>query len=279
MTCRYNVEYRKYSREKANMMNMKKAIQPQWTPLSRGEMKKTSSSRRIVVLTALVFVASSAQVHSTPIGLVAAALGAAIDPGTAPIASILGTVTGGFETTGFQTTPFVAPLYDFTVPSPMGAAAGNLIDFHWIHESSGAFVAPALGTMWTFGGASGTDFILYPSIDHGPVVEESLETTLYGSSDGGATWTVGTITTLYALGASAASPDDDTAQLWRFPSPVSLISGTAGLAQGTYSFASTDTEVDAIGMIVPEPSEYGLLGVAIAVMGVAYWRRTKTAKL
>ena len=126
-----------------------------------------------MILAFSVLLVASGSANAISIGAAATALGATVDPGLAP-SGTFGTVIGGNEGSGLQLTPFGGPLYDFTQPSPMGAAAGDTTDFHWVHETSGAFAAPALGTMWTFGGASATDFILFPSIDHAPVVEESL---------------------------------------------------------------------------------------------------------
>ncbi len=232
-----------------------------------------------MILALSVLLVASGSAHAISIGAAATALGATVDPGLAP-SGTFGTVIVA-DGTGLQTTPLDGLAdYSFTQPSPMGLAAGNTTDFHWVHETSGAFAAPGAGTMWAFGGASATDFILFPSIDHGPVVEESLETTLYGSSDGGTTWALGTITTLYALGFSAASPDDDTAFRWVFPSAVSLISATAGLAQGTYSFASFDTEIDAIAIAstpIPEPGTLSLMGIGLGVLAFSVWRKRERA--
>ena len=183
-----------------------------------------------------------------PLCQIATQLGAAENPGLAPV-GVCGTVTGGNENSGYQLTPFSGG-YDFTLPSPMGAAAGDTPDFHWIHEITGSRL-PKYGTWWTFGSTCSTEYILHPSIDHGPVPEEGLETTLYGSDDAGATWVLGTLVELYAKGWNAASIEDDPSSRWVFPKPVSMISAVQGLKQGTYEFIDGDTEIDAI--CLPDP--------------------------
>ena len=223
-------------------------------------------------ITALGLLFASSYTYAVPctasVLAVAGQLGATCDGGLAPT-TIFGTVIGGNEGTGVQTTPLDgAPDYSYVVPSPIAPIAGDTTDFHWVHETSGAFAGPSAGTMWSFGGF-GTDFILYPSIDHGPVPLESLETTLYGSADGGASWTPGRIITLYEQGFSAISIDDDVAQRWRFSSAVNMISATAGLQQGAYTFASADTEIDAIGMVaVPEPASALLMVLGLTALGI-----------
>jgi hypothetical protein len=201
--------------------------------------------------------------YATPcVGLAAAAasaLGATCDDGTAPI-GIFGTVIAA-DGTGYQADPFAAPDYDYVLNSPMGLGAGDAVDFHWVHESSGT--GAASGTQWSFAIAA-TEFILYPSIDHAPIPEEGLEGTLWGSADNGATWLLGRLVHIWEDGANAASLDDDYASLWLFSAPVDRISATAGLVQSDYSFPSTDVEIDAVAIHrAPEPGILLILGAGL----------------
>ena len=217
----------------------------------------------------LGLIASAAQAD---LASVAAAIGADLNPGVAPT-GIFGTVIGGNESSGLQLTPFETAIsgYDFMLPSAMGAAAGNLRDFHWVHETSA--VGPGGGTIWSFGGLASTEFILDPSVDHVPIPEEGLETTLWGSNDGGATWILGTLTRIYADGWDPVSIEDEPSSLWEFSERVSLISATAGFAQGTYVFDSFDTEIDAVSLI-PAPGAFVLGALGLGMVG---WVRRKFA--
>jgi hypothetical protein len=179
----------------------------------------------------------------------AAAMGATYHPGGPTVSGINGVCIGGNEGSGYQLTPTI-PGYDYTTPSPMGVGAGDYADHHWVAEASGPFAAPAQGTMWVFGSSS-QDFLVHTSIDHGPIPEEGAETTLWGSNDGGTTWLPSLVTDLFEGGWDPNSDEDITLQ-YRFSVPVSLISATAGLAQGNYYYGSDDAEIDAV-TIVPTP--------------------------
>ncbi len=149
---------------------------------------------------------------------------------------------------------------------------GELCDFRWVHETSphpGGVVDPNDGTIWIFTNGPvpkfSQNFYLVPAIDHAPLYEESFETTLWGSNDGGSTWLLGTITDTYEQGFDATAIVDDGASRWHFPQAVNMISATWGLAQGTYSYFDLDTEIDCVtmdnGTTIPLPSA-GLLGLA-----------------
>lgn len=211
-------------------------------------MKKSLLASLVIVLLA-VLPASAATLAS-----IASDIGATVDPGLAP-AGLPGTVVA-YDGTGYQTSPYSLPDYDYAIGSGMGSAAGQARDFHWVHESSGAFASPDYGTMWDFGNLAGTEFILDPSIDHDPVPEEGIETTLYGRDASGA-WIQARVVKFYAQGWDANSIDDGASSLYQFASPVSLISAVAGFYQAgstdTYFLNySDDTEIDTISM-VPEP--------------------------
>ncbi len=200
----------------------------------------------------------------------AAAIGAIVDPSLAP-SGISGQIIGGYEGSGYQTTPLGAPDYDYTQPSPMGADAGELRDFHWIHENSGSGQTDGTaGTKWSFGNLFSYEFVLDPSIDHDPVPEEAIESTLWGSNDGGATWVLGTLDRLYAQGWDATSIEDEPSSHWTFSIPVNLVSATSGFSQGTYSYLSGDTEIDAVSMVnaVPLPGAVMLGAMGLGMVGL-----------
>ncbi|MBC7834553.1 MAG: hypothetical protein H7Y88_05570 [Phycisphaerales bacterium] len=222
--------------------------------------------------------AAAGLAFADPVEDAAILLGATYHPGLAPEPCIEGIVTDA-DGSGTQLTPYSAP-YDYLGDGVAINAKGERPDFDWVHESSGytadPAIAGAIGTHWTFG-SFGSDFVLHPSIDHGPVPAEGLESTLYGSADGGATWILGVLTDLYAMGFDAASIEDDPSSLWHFSTPVSMISAIAGLAQGGYSYIDGDTEIDAICMVVvplPTPLTLGGLGLA-SLAGMSVCRRRR----
>jgi hypothetical protein len=168
--------------------------------------------------------------------------------------------------------PSVDYSYSTDVPNSNPTAALNP-DFHFM--GSAGTIPGGLGTtggaVWTFASLS-KDYYLYETTDHGPLPNEGLEASLYGSSDGGSTWSLGAIVEVYEQGWSLPGIPDDGATRWLFNSPVNLISAVVGLNQNNYSYHDTDYEIDAV-MQVPEPSAF-ILG-AMGLVGLVVRRRRK----
>ena len=188
----------------------------------------------------------------------AAQLGAAYDPGLAPIGTPAVTVT--FSASGVGNSGYHYPPYgytDFTQPSPQNANAGKVPDHHWVADG----VSPGgVGTnfLWRFASLQ-TNYWMYPGIDHDPVPGEALEATLYGSNNGGSTWIKGTVVKVYEQGWDPATIPDDGVSEWFFGTPVDLITAVPGLTQNQYSFSlGNDYEIDAV-MGTPEPASLMLL--------------------
>jgi hypothetical protein len=192
-------------------------------------------------------------------------LGAIHNLGYAP-AGISGHVVVGPDASGYMLNPFVD--YTYTTPATNPALSGDFVDYEWAHESNSGPTSPANATVWRFG-LLATDYLLVPSLDHGPVPFESLEATLWGSSDGGSTWIKGTLVEVYDQGMTAAVTEDWTSR-WVFSNPVSMVGATAGLIQNNYSYGDGDTEIDAV-LAVPEPATLALM--ALCGLAVVRGRR------
>ncbi|HQL53682.1 MAG: hypothetical protein KA383_15170 [Phycisphaerae bacterium] len=191
-------------------------------------------------------------------------LGAIHNTGYAP-AGISGQIISGPDGTGYMLNPFVD--YSYTTPATNPPLAGDFVDYEWVHETNSGPTSSANATIWQFG-ARGTDFLLVPAIDHAPVPHESLEATLWGSDNGGATWVKGTLVEVYDLGMTPAVTEDWTSR-WVFSYPVDLVGATTGLAQNQYYFYDGDTEIDTV-LAVPEPAS-----AALALLGVLLLRRSR----
>ncbi len=150
-----------------------------------------------------------AYVHQT-----AAGINAMTVPGTIPPASYaLGTYVSGGVATG--TSP--ANAYAWTGDATFDPTAANSLDHHWMQVST----APLIMDM----GVPTTSAIVFPSIDHGPVPYEALESTVWGSNNPAAPfpagWTLATMTSVYRDGwvaAGAPQESDDWVSVWSFPS-------------------------------------------------------------
>lgn len=199
-----------------------------------------------------------ASAGATPLSLAAADLGANYHAGTRGTSQIYGRTLSFDGASGTMLNPNSD--YSYSVDG-IGAPLthGDVADFHWVQDLG--VQDPNSGTKWSFGSNFSTSFYLDPSIDHDPFGFESLETTLWGSNDGGATWIRGVLTDVYELGFDATAIVDDGSSKWQFSQAVNLISGVWGLTQGNYSFNDGDNEVDAVSIAVPLPTA-SLLGLA-----------------
>jgi hypothetical protein len=198
-------------------------------------------------------------------GPAAAQLGALYNPGAGPIGIPAVSITpsaSGVSATGYHTNPGVYTA--LTTPSPQGALAGRLPDYHWVADG---VATVGQNWIWNFGLAK-TDYWLYPAIDHTPVPDEALEVTLWGSPNGGSTWIQGKLVEVYELGwdPNPLVISDDGATRWSFGTAVNMITAVPGLAQGQYAYnGGGDYEVDAI-MQTPEPASLALVGLGGAVL-------------
>jgi hypothetical protein len=184
---------------------------------------------------------------------VAAQLGATYNPGTIPVGVPALSVINA-PTTFFSNNPTVG--YTYTTDGSTNPTAGLSPDYHFLGSAG---TTPATSPIWTFA-AKTSDYYLYPTTDHTPLPFEALESSLWGSNDGGSTWILGTVVEVYEQGWDAAGLPDDGATRWKFSSPVDLISAQMGLTQGVvgsslppYSYGDGDFETDAV-MQVPEPA-------------------------
>lgn len=224
-----------------------------------------------MTLLAVAALCVGASAGATPLSTAAAALGANYHAGTRGSSSIYGRCLSYDGGSGYQNNPTGDYTYTSFPVGPGNETFGDTHDYHWVQDLGAQ--NPNTGTHWSFGALASTTFFLDPSIDHDPLGNESLETTLWGSNDGGATWIRGVLTDVYELGRDANAIVDDGASRWRFSQAVNLISGVWGLTQGSYSYNDGDNEVDAVSIAVPLPTA-GLLGVA-ALGGLGAIRRRR----
>ena len=221
---------------------------------------KTFHGTIVALLSAtLCATAANAAVFSGP----AAQMGAIYNPGTIGIGVPALSVTNA-PTTFVSSNPTVD--YSYTTDGSTNPTAGLSPDYHFLGSGG---TTPTTSPIWTFA-VKTSDYYLYPAIDHPPLPSEALESSLWGSNDGGATWTLGTVAEVYEQGWDAAGFPDDGATRWTFSSPVDLISAQMGLTQGVagsplppYSYGDGDFEIDAVMQVVPEPATLGLLGLGL----------------
>lgn len=200
-------------------------------------------------------------------------MGAIDNPGTIPIGiPALSVVNAPF--TFFSNNPTVN--YSYVTDSSTNPTAGFFPDYHFLGSAA---TTPSVAPIWTFA-AKANDYYVYPTTDHPPLPFEALESSLWGSNDGGSTWILGTIAEVYEQGWDSAGIPDDGATRWTFSSPVDMVAVLVGLTQGVvgsplppYSYSDGDFEIDAV-MQTPEPATATLLLIGAGLAAVARRRRS-----
>ena len=228
--------------------------------------------RTIAALLLATLLATAA--NAGPFSTAAAQMGAIDNLGTMPIGVPAISVTNA-PATFLSINPTVD--YTYSTDGITNPTAGLFPDYHFLGSAG---TTPATGPIWTFAALS-SDYFLYSTIDHTPLPTEALESSLWGSSDGGSTWALGSVAEIYTQGWNAAGVPDDGGTRWKFSSPVDMIAVLVGLTQGVfgsplppYSYADGDFETDAV-MQVPEPATASLLLIGAGLLGLArrYRRR------
>jgi hypothetical protein len=157
--------------------------------------------------------------------------------GVVPDTERCGRYVRGPDATGVQLAPTG---YAFDRPSPLGVVALDAPDHHWVQASGDAFLVVDLGRP--------TDVVdLFPAIDHDPVPDEALESTLYGTNDPSqpeSGWEVGDIEVVFDQGFEAAWISDDFATRWSFSTPYRYVGVHWGGPRALV--ADEDAEIDAV---------------------------------
>lgn len=146
-----------------------------------------------------------------------------------------GTVLSGVDGTGYQTTPGT---YDYALPATV-ASPGDAVDHQWVQDFGAG--DPIVFDM----GEPRVNVLLFPSIDHGPVPDEALESTVYGSNSPAGPWTVSAdITAIFDAGFDAAWISDDYVSLWTFGAAYRYVA--VGWGGPKALLADGDNEIDAV---------------------------------
>jgi hypothetical protein len=234
-------------------------------------MKTTFRNLVALSLASLLATAANAGVFTT----VAAQMGAIDNPGTIPIGVPALSVVNA-PTTFLSISPTVG--YTYSTDGSTNFSAGLFPDYHFL-GSAGA--TPPAGAIWTFASLA-TEYYRYATIDHTPLPTEALESSLWGSNNGGSTWILGTVAEIYEQGWDPLGLPEDGSTRWVFSSPVNMISDVVGLTQGVvgsplppYSYGDGDYETDAVMQKTPEPASIVMAAVGMVALGVARWRRRR----
>jgi hypothetical protein len=168
--------------------------------------------------------------------------------------------------------------YGYTIPSPLGViGAGSAVDNHWVQTDN------IVGhSVWDLGAPSNRAAI-FNTIDHGPLPQEAIESTVYLSNDQ-VTWTPavtqkvwleGFMTDLnvlwdgfaYVVGTPTNDPFRYASIIWGGPGGLQAdgdneINGVLGLDPNFVPVTG-----------VPEPATLALLGVGLLGLGIARRRQ------
>ena len=150
-----------------------------------------------------------------------------------------GTLRRGAEDSGYMTDP---GSYGYVMPSPKRTDSANAIDHHFIQDVGGTL---ADGLVWEMPGQTDT-VDLFPSVDHGPVPGEAIESTVWGFDDLNApasSWETGDISVVFDKGWSTWISDDYVTR-WQFSKPHRYYAAHWGGPRALVS--DDDVELDAL---------------------------------
>lgn len=192
----------------------------------------------------------------------------------APLGTAGTYISGGNGVIGLGENYPGGPNPAFFVPGATPASAASAYDHVWLQSIDGQ------GTpiTWSLPSFSSTVFVI-PGVDHPGIFEESLEFVLFGSNDGGATWTEGTIQSIYRDGFDTANTEvghsDDLTSLWSFSSPVNMVRTMGGDHLDPHYNSNVDgrLEFEIDGVAVPEPATTTLAFSGLAIFGLIRYQR------
>lgn len=214
-----------------------------------------------VALLGLIATAAKGQVNTTD-GVIP------ITPGTISYGEVGQYLSGGAGLVG------IAGIWPIG-PSP--AIAASTVDHFWLNGDG------ANPITWKFGG-SYDSFVAFSGVDHGPVPEESLEYTLWGSNDL-SNWEEGKITGVSASGWDPTNTfigqSDDYSGIWGFSQNYKYLRATTG-DHLLPPYGSTDFELDAVAGLhsaaVPEPGSMAFLGAGVMTSLFGFVLRRRQAR-